>query len=55
MVSLPARHFGLADRGAVEPGKRADLLLLSGDPVADITATRRIQRVWCAGVEYPRG
>ena len=52
---LPARHFGLADRGAVEPGKRADLLLLSGDPVADITATRRIQRVWCAGVEYPRG
>jgi imidazolonepropionase-like amidohydrolase len=52
---LPARHFGLADRGAIEPGKRADLLLVSGDPLTDITATRRIQHVWCAGVEYPRG
>ncbi|MHA6761393.1 amidohydrolase family protein [Streptacidiphilus sp. PAMC 29251] len=49
---LPARHFGLADRGAIAPGLRADLLLLSGDPVADIRATRTIERVWCAGIEY---
>ena len=48
---LPARYFGLADRGVVEPGKRADLVLLAGDPVADIRATRRIEQVWCAGVE----
>jgi imidazolonepropionase-like amidohydrolase len=46
---LPARHFGLADRGAVEPGMRADLVLIAGDPVADITATRLVERVWCAG------
>ena len=49
---LPAQHFGLTDRGVIAPGKRADLLLLSGDPVADIRATRAIERVWCAGVEY---
>lgn len=46
---LPARAFGLADRGAVEPGLRADLVLLDGDPTADISATTRIRAVWCAG------
>ncbi len=48
---LPARYFGLADRGVIEPGRRADLVLLAGDPVADIRATRRIRRIWCAGLE----
>jgi imidazolonepropionase-like amidohydrolase len=47
---LPARHFRLPDRGAVEPGLRADLVLIAGDPVRDITATRQIQRTWFAGV-----
>ncbi|MFJ8165719.1 amidohydrolase family protein [Streptomyces sp. NPDC096136] len=49
---LPARHFGLTDRGAVRPGLRADLVLLDGDPLADIRATRRIRRVWCAGTGH---
>jgi imidazolonepropionase-like amidohydrolase len=53
-TSLPAKHFGLSDRGAVEPGLRADLVLLDGDPLADITATRAIRRVWLAGVESVR-
>jgi imidazolonepropionase-like amidohydrolase len=51
-TSLPARHFGLDDRGAVTPGLRADLLLVDGDPLHDITATAKIQRIWCAGVEH---
>jgi imidazolonepropionase-like amidohydrolase len=46
-----ARAFGLTDRGAVEPGLRADLVLLDGDPVEDISATRAIRAVWCAGTE----
>lgn len=50
-TALAARHFGLADRGAITPGLRADLVLLGGDPLADISATRTIERVWCAGVE----
>jgi imidazolonepropionase-like amidohydrolase len=48
---LPARYFGLPDRGAVEPGLRADLVLVAGDPVTDISATRRIERIWCGGTE----
>jgi imidazolonepropionase-like amidohydrolase len=51
---LPAKHFGLSDRGAVEPGLRADLVLVDGDPLADISATRAIRRVWLAGVESVR-
>ncbi|WP_069166400.1 amidohydrolase family protein [Nocardia altamirensis] len=46
---LPAEHFGLTDRGVIAPGKRADLVLLDGNPLADIRATRRITTVWCAG------
>lgn len=53
-TSLPAKHFGLSDRGAVRPGLRADLVLLDGDPVADISATRAIRRVWLAGTEVRR-
>ncbi len=51
---VPARYFGLTDRGVIAPGRRADLLLVSGDPVADIRATRAVERVWCAGVEYTK-
>ncbi|TDD20451.1 amidohydrolase family protein [Nonomuraea diastatica] len=48
---LAARAFGLTDRGAVEPGMRADLVLIDGDPLADIRATRDIRRIWCGGIE----
>ncbi|MFF0628163.1 amidohydrolase family protein [Streptomyces sp. NPDC004296] len=52
-TSLPARHFDLADRGAIVPGLRADLVLVDGDPLADIRATRAVTRVWCGGIEHP--
>lgn len=48
---LPAKHFRLPDRGAVRAGLRADLVLVGGDPLADITQTRLVERVWCAGIE----
>jgi imidazolonepropionase-like amidohydrolase len=50
-TSLPALYFGLPDRGTIEAGKRADLVLLDGDPLADIRATRSIRRIWCGGYE----
>jgi imidazolonepropionase-like amidohydrolase len=50
-TSLPAKYFNLNDRGVIEVGKRADLVLISQDPIQDIRATRSIQRVWCGGIE----
>ena len=49
-TSVPARAFRLDDRGQIAPGKRADLLLVKGDPTRDITATRNIVSVWKSGV-----
>ncbi|KAJ7258070.1 hypothetical protein B0H12DRAFT_1015034 [Mycena haematopus] len=49
---LAAQHNLLFDRGIIAPGMRADLLLISGDPIANISATRNIQRVWITGIEY---
>ncbi|WP_431970418.1 amidohydrolase family protein [Nocardia sp. bgisy134] len=53
-TSLPARHFGLADRGRIAPGLRADLLLVDGDPTTDITATTALAEVWRRGVRQAR-
>jgi imidazolonepropionase-like amidohydrolase len=50
-TSVPARHFGLDDRGRIAPGLRADLVLVDGDPTRDITATRSIVGVWRRGVQ----
>jgi imidazolonepropionase-like amidohydrolase len=53
-TSAPARAFRLTDRGVIAAGKRADLVLVDGDPTRDITATRRIVSVWKRGVEAKR-
>src|SRR5690606_39038420 len=48
-TEAPARRFGLDDRGRIAPGRRADLLLVDGDPTVDIRATGAIVGVWKAG------
>ena len=53
-TSNPAAAWGFADRGRIAPGLRADLFLVQGDPTTDIKATRKIQRIWKAGVEVDR-
>ncbi|MEU3294391.1 amidohydrolase family protein [Streptomyces longwoodensis] len=50
-TALTAHHFGLVDRGAVGPGLRADLVLIDGNPLSDISATRHVRQIWCGGVE----
>lgn len=40
--------------GSIEPGKLADLVLLDADPSEDITAVRRVSRVWKGGREIDR-
>jgi imidazolonepropionase-like amidohydrolase len=45
-ITNPARLFGLSDQlGSIERGKLADLVLLDGDPLVDITNTTRINAV----------
>ena len=48
-TSRPADCFKLADHGRVAVGKRADLLLVTGDPTVNITDTRNIVAVWKSG------
>ncbi|MFG1911754.1 amidohydrolase family protein [Kribbella sp. NPDC048928] len=48
-ASAPAEVFQLTDRGRLAVGARADLLLVDGDPLADITATQRIRQTWVGG------
>ncbi|MCJ1380416.1 hypothetical protein MMC17_003519 [Xylographa soralifera] len=47
---LPAKHFGLEDRGVIEVGRRADLVLIEENPLERIEATRSIFAVWGGGV-----
>jgi imidazolonepropionase-like amidohydrolase len=48
-----ARALGLEKEiGTIEPGKRADLLVLEGDPIASIANTRRIAWVMYDGRPY---
>ncbi|CAI6331763.1 unnamed protein product [Periconia digitata] len=49
---LAAEHHGLRDRGVIEDGMRADLLLLESDPLLDIRNTRKIVGVWAGGRKY---
>jgi len=45
-----ARFFHIADRlGSVEPGKLADLVLVEGDPLKNISDMRRVRRVMLNG------
>jgi imidazolonepropionase-like amidohydrolase len=44
-TSVAAAHLGLADSGRVVPGARADLLLVEGDPLADLAALTRVRLV----------
>ena len=51
----PARYFGpKADFGTIEPGKAADLVLLTADPTRDIHNTQKIDSVILRGRYFPR-
>ncbi len=51
-----ARFLGHAEEnGTLDPGKRADIVLLDANPLADIAATRAIDTVVLAGRVFRRG
>jgi imidazolonepropionase-like amidohydrolase len=50
---VPARVMGREkELGTIEKGKRADLILLTADPLADIRNTRKVEYVISNGVMY---
>jgi imidazolonepropionase-like amidohydrolase len=51
---LASAFAAFHDRGRIEPGRRADLVLVNGDPLDDITATRDIRRIWKRGNDIDR-
>jgi imidazolonepropionase-like amidohydrolase len=46
-----AAMLGISDRGTLEKGKRADLLVLAANPLDDIKNTRKLVSVWHDGRE----
>jgi Amidohydrolase family len=50
----PARFFNLTDQGTIEPGMRADLVLLDANPLQNIDNTRKIRTVVTAGRLFER-
>ena len=50
-----ARALGQSDVGVIEPGRRADLVLLTANPLLDIENTRRIAWVMNGGRIASRG
>jgi hypothetical protein len=52
---LVAEHFGTAnDRGTIAQGRRADLVLLAGNPLQDIRNTRKVEAVVLGGRLLPK-
>jgi imidazolonepropionase-like amidohydrolase len=50
VTSNAAEALGWQDRiGAIEPGKFADIVAVTGDPLADITELERVRFVMKAG------
>lgn len=51
----PARFLGRSDdQGTIDPGKRANLVLLDADPLTDIHNTTKIRAVWLDGKYFDR-
>jgi imidazolonepropionase-like amidohydrolase len=53
-TTAPARFLGADSLGAIAVGHRADLVLLAGDPLADMDAIRQIRGVVADGRYYDR-
>jgi imidazolonepropionase-like amidohydrolase len=48
-TSKIADRFNLSDRGIIQEGRLADLVLVSGDPTESIDAIGNIRTVWRNG------
>ena len=48
-TSVTAKRFGLNDRGLIAEGRKADLLLVEGNPLEDIRDTLNLKAIWRDG------
>jgi imidazolonepropionase-like amidohydrolase len=50
---VPARAMGMEqESGTVEPGKRADVILVNGNPLENISDIRKVDTVFAGGKMY---
>jgi len=52
VTASAAEAICLSDRGVLQAGKRADLIVVEGDPLRDLTCLEKIRAVMKAGVWY---
>lgn len=50
---MPAKRLGFKDRGTLEEGKKADMVLVEGNVLEDIGKTLDLRAVWKGGVLCP--
>jgi imidazolonepropionase-like amidohydrolase len=48
-TSTAAEALGLADRGVLKPGKRADMVIVKGNPLSDLSCLAEVQAVMKEG------
>jgi imidazolonepropionase-like amidohydrolase len=53
-TSVPSRRLELSDRGRIEEGLKADLVLIKGDPTSSIDDVTDIVHVWRNGERLTR-
>lgn len=51
-TSEAAELLGMPDRGVIAPGKRADLVVVEGDPTVDLGALKRVRMVVAGGAVF---
>lgn len=49
VTATAAEAIGLSDRGVLSPGKRADLIVVEGDPLTDLACIGKVRAVMKAG------
>jgi len=54
VTATPAEAIGLPDRGVVAAGKRADLIVVEGNPLQDLASLQRVRAVMKAGMWVKR-